>query len=568
MSRRILVTSALPYTNGAIHLGHLLEHVQTDIWVRFQKLRGHSCIYVCADDTHGTGTMLKAEQEGLEPEALIEAMRREHVRDFRGFLIEHDNYHSTHSEENRELAELIYNRLVEAGLIFTRDVEQLYDPERKMFLADRFVKGTCPRCGEEDQYGDNCDACGATYDAIELQNPRSLISGAQPTLRSSPHYFFDLPQYADFLTAWTRSGVVQPEVSNKLAEWLESGLRAWDISRDAPYFGFLVPGTNDKYFYVWMDAPVGYMASFKNLLDARGEDRFDMYWAADAAGETEVHHFIGKDIVNFHALFWPAVLHGAGFRTPTRIHTHGFITVNGAKMSKSRGTFINAATYLEYLDPECLRYYYATKLNGTIDDLDINFDDFVQRVNSDLVGKVVNIASRCATFVNKRFDGWLSPALHDEALWSRFVAAKDSIADYYENNDTSKGVRLITELADLANQYIAHHEPWKLVGQPDRHAEMQAICSQGINLFRVLAIYLQPILPCMAESAREFLGVAPFTWTAIDQPLIGHRVGKFRPLFRRMTKQALDKVIEASRGGKDIFLLSPDEGAVPGMVVR
>ena len=408
MSRRILVTSALPYTNGAIHIGNVFEHVQTDIWVRFQKLRGHSCIYVCADDTHGTGTMLKAEEEGVEPEALIEAMRREHVRDFQGFLIEHDNYHSTHSEENRELSEQIYQRLLDAGLIFTRDVEQLYDPERKMFLADRFVKGTCPRCGAEDQYGDNCDACGATYDAIELQNPRSLISGARPTLRSSPHYFFDLPRYAGFLKAWTRAGTVQPEVANKLAEWLDAGLRAWDISRDAPYFGFLIPGTEDKYFYVWMDAPVGYMASFKNLLDARGIDQFDAYWAADAAQETEVHHFIGKDIVNFHALFWPAVLDGAGFRTPTRIHTHGFITVNGAKMSKSRGTFISAATYLEHLDPEYLRYYYATKLNGTIDDSDINFDDFVQRVNSDLVGKVVNIASRCAGFIGKQFDGWLS----------------------------------------------------------------------------------------------------------------------------------------------------------------
>ena len=547
MSRRILVTTALPYTNGPIHVGHLLEHIQSDIWVRFQRLRGNECIYVCADDTHGTATMLKAEKEGVDPEVMIEGMRQEHVRDFKGFHIAYDNYHSTHSQENREICELIYERLVDAGLIFTRDVEQLYDAERQMFLADRFVKGGCPRCGAADQYGDNCDACGATYGAIELKNPRSLISGGEPTLRSSPHYFFDLPQYSDFLVQWTRSGAVQPEVANKLAEWLDSGLRAWDISRDAPYFGFLVPGTTDKYFYVWMDAPIGYLASFKNLVDARDDIRFEDFWSPEAAGETEVHHFIGKDIVNFHALFWPAVLDGSGFRTPTRIHTHGFITVNGAKMSKSKGTFINAATCLEHIDPECLRYYYATKLNGTIDDFDINFDDFAQRVNSDLVGKVVNIASRCAGFITRQFDGRLSSELHDEPLWARFVDASNALAQHYENSATSKGVRLITELANLANQYIARHEPWKLARVADRQQEMQAICSQGINLFRVLAIYLQPILPAMAESARAFLNVQPFTWDDIDKPLLDHQVGKFQPLFKRMEKKDLDRLVEASR---------------------
>ena len=547
MSRRLLVTTALPYTNGPIHIGHLLEHVQSDIWVRYQRLRGNECIYVCADDTHGTGTMLKAEAEGLDPEVMIEGMRREHVRDFRGFHIDYDNYHSTHSQENRELSELIYRRLLDAGLIFTRDVEQLYDPGRNMFLADRFVKGICPRCGAPDQYGDNCDACGATYNAIELQQPRSLLSGAEPAVRSSPHYFFDLPRYTDFLRNWTRGGAVQPEVANKLAEWLDGGLRAWDISRDAPYFGFLIPGTKDKYFYVWMDAPIGYMASFRNLVDAGGKVRFEDFWSADAAGETEVHHFIGKDIINFHALFWPAVLDGAGFRTPTRLHTHGFLTVNGAKMSKSKGTLINAETCLRYVDPECLRYYYATRLNGTVDDFDLNFDDFAQRVNSDLVGKVVNIASRCAGFVNKQFGGRLAAELHDVPLWSRFVNAREELAEHFENSATSRGVRLITELADLANRYIAHHEPWKLARVPERQDEMQAICSQGINLFRVLAIYLQPILPVMAERAREFLEVEPFTWNDIEEPLLGHRIGRFRPLFKRMEKKDLDALVEASR---------------------
>ncbi|HEX7037446.1 MAG TPA: methionine--tRNA ligase [Pseudomonadales bacterium] len=551
MKRRILVTSALPYVNGAIHLGHLLEHIQTDIWVRFQRMRGHEVIYVCADDTHGTATMLMAESRGVTPEELIETIREEHARDFRGFLIGHDNYYSTHSDENRRYSELIFGRLKNAGLIFTAEVEQLYDPERKLFLADRFVKGECPNCGAPDQYGDNCDVCSATYDATDLKNPYSTLSGATPVLRASEHYFFDLPAYTDFLRDWLATGTVQPEVANKLKEWLDGGLKPWDISRDAPYFGFLIPGTEDKYFYVWMDAPIGYMASFQNWVDRNQNQHvtFEEFWDAEAAAKaaTEVHHFIGKDIINFHALFWPSVLHATGFRTPTRIHTHGFITVNGAKMSKSRGTFINAATYLEHLDPEYLRYYYATKLNGTIDDMDVNLDDFVQRVNSDLVGKVVNIASRCAGFVSKQFDGRLAGALHDEALWREFVDARETIAGYFEASNTSRAVREITALADKANQYVAAHAPWAMIKDAAKRDEVQAVCSQGINLFRVLAIYLAPIVPRMAADAAEFLQVPPFRWDDLDAPLVDHRIAPFKPLFTRMEKEKVDAVLEASR---------------------
>ena len=545
MKRRILVTSALPYINGSIHLGHLLEHVQTDIWVRFQKLRGHRCLYVCADDTHGAGTMLHAEQAGVRPEDLIEAVRREHVRDLTGFGIEYDNYHSTHSEENRTLAELIFNRLRERGFIFTRNVAQLYDPERGLFLADRFVKGDCPRCGAADQYGDNCDACGATYDATELGRPRSLVSGGEPVVRQSEHYFFDLPQFSALLKGWTRSGAVQPEVANKLAEWLDEGLKPWDISRDAPYFGFLIPGTKDKYFYVWMDAPVGYMASFKNLADTRGDLDFDAFWNADA--RTELHHFIGKDIINFHTLFWPAVLEAAGFRKPTRVHTHGFLTVEGAKMSKSKGTFIKASTYLEHLDPAYLRYYFATKLNGTVDDYDFNFEDFVQRVNADLVGKVVNIASRCAGFITRQFDGELALTLADEALWRRFVEASESIAERYEAGQVSRAVREITALADLANQYIAEREPWKLVKQAGAEDQVQAVCSLGINLFRILAIYLTPILPALSKAVSTFLNVDPLRWSDIDQPLLGGRINAYQALLTRMEKKQVDRLVEASK---------------------
>ncbi|MCY3794796.1 MAG: methionine--tRNA ligase [Gammaproteobacteria bacterium] len=545
MKRRILVTSALPYINGPIHLGHLLEHVQTDIWVRFQKLRGHQCLYVCADDTHGTGTMLLAEQAGVDPEDLIEGVRREHVRDLTGFGIEYDNYHSTHAEENRTLSELIFERLRERGCIFTRDVAQLYDPERGLFLADRFVKGDCPRCGATDQYGDNCDVCGATYDATELGRPRSLVSGGEPEVRQSKHYFFDLPQFTDMLKGWTRGGAVQPEVANKLAEWLDEGLKPWDISRDAPYFGFLIPGTQDKYFYVWMDAPVGYMASFKNLADTRDDLDFDAFWNADT--RTELHHFIGKDIINFHTLFWPAVLEAAGFRKPTRVHTHGFLTVEGAKMSKSKGTFILASTYLDHLNPECLRYYFATKLNGTVDDYDFNAEDFVQRVNADLVGKVVNIASRCAGFITRNSDGELALELADEALWRRFVEASESIAERYEAGQVSRAVREITALADLANQYIAEREPWKLVKREGTEAEVQAVCSLGLNLFRILAIYLTPILPALSKAVSTFLNLGPLRWSDIDQPLLGGRINPYQALLTRVEKKQVEHLVEASK---------------------
>ncbi|MFK7913956.1 MAG: methionine--tRNA ligase [Pseudomonadales bacterium] len=543
-NRRILVTSALPNANGEIHLGHLLEHIQTDIWVRFQRLRGNACLYMCADDTHGTATMLKAEQEGTEPEVLIETIRASHAEDFRGFLVGHDNYYSTHSDENRHYAELIYGRLEERKLIFTREVEQLFDPERQLFLADRFVKGICPNCKTADQYGDNCEACGATYDALELGDPVSLVSGAKPTRKQSTHYFFDLPQYTDMLKDWTSSGAVQKEVANKLSEWLDAGLKPWDISRDAPYFGFKIPGTDDKYFYVWMDAPIGYMASLKNYLASHNEFSFDDFWAAD--NDSEVHHFIGKDIVNFHALFWPAVLDGAGFRKPTRIHTHGFVSVDGAKMSKSRGTFINAQTYLAHLNPEYLRYYYATKLNGTVDDIDINLDDFVARVNSDLVGKVVNIASRCAGFISKQFDGTLATSLANPELQATLSNAADSIASHYESGDTARAMREISALADLANQYIAEQEPWKRIKEDGQRDAVHLSCSQGINLFRLLMIYLKPVLPEMAKAAEAFLQVEPLRWDDLHTPLLGHGIGKFKPLMTRLERKTLDKMIDAS----------------------
>jgi len=554
MSRRILVTSALPNANGAIHIGHLLEHIQTDIWVRYQRLCGHTVVYVCADDTHGTATMLKAEEEGTTPEILIERIRQEHINDFRRFLVEHDNFHSTHSEETRVLSELIYERLHKRGLIFTNKITQLFDAERNMFLADRFVKGDCPRCGADDQYGDNCEVCGATYDATDLLNPRSLISGTAPQLRESEHYFFDLPQYTDMLKDWTTSGTIAPQVANKLREWLDSGLKPWDISRDAPYFGFLIPGTTDKYFYVWMDAPIGYMASLQNYLDRQKQDpqkedqqnelTFETFWAPE--NNSEVHHFIGKDIINFHALFWPAVLDGADFRKPTRIHTHGFITVDGRKMSKSRGTAIDASTYLEFLEPEYLRYYYATKLNGTVDDMDINFDDFVQRVNSDLVGKVVNIASRCAGFITKQFDGKLADSLDDEALWSRFMAAQVTIGEWYEAGDTSKAMREISALADLANQYIAHNPPWTLIKEEGKRDRVQGVCSMGINLFRVLIIFLKPVLPKLAAGTEAFLNVKPMLWSDISTPLLNHEISAYVPLFTRLERKTIDKLIAAS----------------------
>ena len=549
--RRILVTSALPYANGPIHLGHLLEHTQTDIWVRFQRMRGNECWYVCADDAHGTGTMLSAERAGQPAEQWIEALRQEHARDLADFLVAHDNYGSTHSPENRAFAERIYLAARERGAIVTSDVAQLFDPEKKLFLADRYVKGECPRCGAADQYGDNCDNCSATYDATELKNPRSLLSGATPELRTSQHLFFDLPQFNDWLRAWVRSGTVQTEVANKLAEWLDGGLRPWDISRDAPYFGFEIPDAPGKFFYVWLDAPIGYMASFQQLCDrlnASGERtdlRFDDFWAADSTAE--VHHFIGKDIINFHCLFWPAMLDCAGFRTPTRVHTHGFITVDGTKMSKSRGTFINARTYLDHLDPEYLRYYFAARLGPTVDDMDLNLEDFVQRVNAELVGKVVNIASRCAAFINREFGNRLGGACPDDALWARAVAAGAQVARHYEDGDYARAMREIMQVADEANTYIAAQAPWARIKQEGTRDEVQAVCTLGLNLFRAVAIYLKPVLPKLAASAEAFFAEGPWQWDSAQRYLVDHEVAAFRPLMTRIEAAKVQKMIEAGR---------------------
>tara|TARA_Y100000022_G_scaffold200155_1_gene214595 strand:+ start:1965 stop:3971 length:2007 start_codon:yes stop_codon:yes gene_type:complete len=543
MQRQIFVTSALPNANGPIHLGHMLEHIQTDIWVRFLRMQGHEVVYVCADDTHGTATMIKAEQEGITPTELVDAVRQEHLADFTGFLVEYDNYYTTHSEENRHYSELIFSRLREQGLIYTENVEQLYDAEKGLFLADRFVIGNCPKCNADGQYGDNCESCGATYNATELGNPKSIYSGTAPELRESEHYFFDLGKYTDFLREWTRSGSVQPEIANKLSEWLDDELRPWDISRDAPYFGFTIPGTEDKYFYVWMDAPIGYMASLQNLCDQREDLNFDSFWKQDSSAE--VHHFIGKDIVNFHALFWPAVLNGAGFRTPSRIHAHGFVTVNGTKMSKSRGTFILAKRYLEHLNPEYLRYYYATKLSDSADDLDINLDDFVQRVNADLVGKVINIASRSAGFLVKHFDGELSPELHDPSLMQQFTNAADSIAEHFERGNFGKAIREITALADLANQYIAAHEPWNMIKDPESKADVQPVCSQALEMFRALMIFLKPILPETARRAEEFLAVEPLQWADLTTHLGSHRINPFKAMLQRMEIKQVEKLVDA-----------------------
>ena len=541
--RQILVTNALPYANAALHLGHILEYTQTDVWVRFQKMRGHECYYVSADDAHGTAIMLKADEKGISAEEHIANMRAIHEADFKDFLIGVDNYHSTHSDENREFSELIYNRLKANGHIAQRSITQAFDPEKNLFLADRYVKGTCPKCKADDQYGDNCEACGATYSPVDLINPISVISGATPVEKESEHYFFKLPEFTAFLKDWVGSGTVQKEVANKLSEWLDSGLQEWDISRDAPYFGFEIPDAPGKYFYVWLDAPIGYMASFKNLCDRDGLD-FDHFWKKDSP--TELYHFIGKDIVNFHALFWPAMLKSAEYRTPTKICVHGFVTVNGKKMSKSRGTFINARCYLDHLHPEYLRYYYASKLSGTIEDIDLNLEDFTQKVNSDLVGKVVNIASRCAKFIANGNDGVLSSAIDNPELWAQVSGAADTIANHYENRDYGKAIREIMAQADAANEYIALKEPWKLNKDESQQQSVQDICSLGINLFRVLLTYLKPVLPAMAEAGESFLNDT-LTWDSVKHPLVEHKINQFKPLMQRIEKERVDAMVEASK---------------------
>lgn len=542
--RKILVTSALPYANGSIHLGHMLEHIQTDIWVRFQKMRGHLCTAVCADDAHGTAIMIKAEQNGITSEELIEGVRQEHMSDFNDFLIGYDNYHSTHSEENREISSSIYKALRENGKISVRSIVQAYDPEKEMFLADRFVKGTCPKCKAEDQYGDNCEVCSATYTPMEMVNPRSVYSGATPIEKKSEHYFFKLPDFQEFLTKWTRSGTLQDQVANKLAEWLDSGLQEWDISRDAPYFGFEIPDAPGKYFYVWLDAPIGYMASFQNLCDRTEGLNFDDYWAKNS--DAELYHFIGKDIINFHALFWPAMLDCAGYRTPTKVNAHGYVTVDGKKMSKSRGTFIKARTYLNHLDPQYLRYYFAAKLNASVDDIDLNLEDFIQRVNSDVVGKAVNIASRTASFITKKFDGQLSANVCENDMITDFINAGDVIAEHFESREYGKAVREIMRLADVANTYIADQAPWVLAKDEATLPKVQEVCSVALNLFSILATYLKPVMPNMVADAEAFLN-KELTWENRNELLFGTTINKFKPLMGRIDQKQIDAMIEEGK---------------------
>jgi methionyl-tRNA synthetase len=542
--RKILATSALPYANGPIHLGHLVEYIQTDIWTRFQKQRGHECYYICADDTHGTPIMLKADSLGIKPEELIAKTYQEHLADFTEFGIVFDNYHSTHSNENREFSSLIYKRLRDGGHISSRSITQAYDPVKEMFLPDRFIKGECPKCGAADQYGDGCEVCGATYSPTDLKNAVSAISGEKPIEKDSVHYFFNLADFAQMLQDWTTAGHLQPQVTHKLAEWLEGGLHQWDISRDAPYFGFEIPDAPGKYFYVWLDAPIGYMASFKNFCDKQGLD-FDEFWKKDSTAE--LYHFIGKDIIYFHALFWPAMLSGANFRTPSAIFAHGFLTVNGEKMSKSRGTFIQARTYLNHLNPEYLRYYFAAKLSAGVDDLDLNFDDFSQRVNSDLVGKVVNIASRCSGFIAKRFNNVLADVCAEPDLFEAFVASNVEIAELYEHREFGKAMREIMALADKANQYIDEKKPWLMAKEEGKEQELHQVCSMGLNLFRLLVAYLKPVLPALTTESERFLNIPAQDWIADMQPLLSHAINEFKPLMTRVEADKIAAIVEDSQ---------------------
>ena len=555
MTRKILVTSALPYANGSIHLGHMVEHIQTDVWVRFQKLRGHECYYCCADDTHGTPVMLAAQKQGIAPEDMIAKVREEHLADFTGFFIGYDNYYSTHSPENKQFSQDIYRALKANGKIESRVIEQLFDPEKQMFLPDRFVKGECPKCHAQDQYGDNCEVCGTTYSPTELINPYSAVSGAKPELRESEHFFFKLGECADFLKAWTSGNNphdgkphLQPEALNKMKEWLGEGeettLSDWDISRDAPYFGFEIPDAPGKYFYVWLDAPVGYMASFKNLCDRIGID-FDEYFKADS--QTEMYHFIGKDILYFHALFWPAMLHFSGHRAPTGVYAHGFLTVDGQKMSKSRGTFITAKSYLEQgLNPEWMRYYIAAKLNSKIEDIDLNLQDFISRVNSDLVGKYVNIAARASGFIAKRFEGRLKDVSGSELL-AKLAAESDTIAEQYENREYARALRDIMALADAVNEYVDANKPWELAKQESQDERLHEVCSELINAFTMLTAYLAPVLPKVAENAAKFLNLEAITWANTRETLGEHAINKYEHLMQRVEQKQVDDLIEANK---------------------
>lgn len=541
--RTLLVTSALPYANGPLHLGHILEQVQTDIWVRFQRSRGHHCLYICADDAHGTAIMLSAEQAGVTPEAHIAAVKAHHLEDSTGFLVSFDNYHSTHSEENRRWSETIYQRIEQQGHISVREITQAYDADKGLFLADRFIKGSCPKCKALDQYGDNCEACGATYAPVDLIDPVSALSGTTPVDRASDHVFFKLGDFDALLREWTRSDSLQPAIANKLNEWITAGLQDWDISRDAPYFGFEIPGHSGKYFYVWLDAPIGYIASTQDYCARTGED-FERYWLL--GNDTELYHFIGKDIVNFHGLFWPAMLHSAGLRMPTAVYAHGFLTVDGTKMSKSRGTFIMASTYLAHLDAEYLRYYFAAKLSSGIDDIDLNLSDFIQRVNADLVGKVVNIASRCAGFLRKSFDNRMSATCSEPALLAAFIQEGEAIAECYEAREFNRAMRDIIALADRANQYIDEKKPWVMAKEAGLEQDVQDVCSTGINLFRVLITYLKPVLPDMAGRAEDFLQVN-VDWHRLDGPLTDHQLDTFKPLLQRVDPKQVDAMVTASK---------------------
>ncbi|CBN86249.1 TPA: methionine--tRNA ligase [Neisseria lactamica] len=555
MTRKILVTSALPYANGSIHLGHMVEHIQTDVWVRFQKLRSHECHYCCADDTHGTPVMLAAQKQGIAPEDMIAKVREEHLADFTGFFIGYDNYYSTHSPENKQFSQDIYRALKAGGKIESRVIEQLFDPEKQMFLPDRFVKGECPKCHAQDQYGDNCEVCGTTYSPTELINPYSAVSGVKPELRESEHFFFKLGECADFLKAWTSGNNphdgkphLQAEALNKMKEWLGEGeettLSDWDISRDAPYFGFEIPDAPGKYFYVWLDAPVGYMASFKNLCDRIGID-FGEYFKADS--QAEMYHFIGKDILYFHALFWPAMLHFSGHRAPTGVYAHGFLTVDGQKMSKSRGTFITAKSYLEQgLNPEWMRYYIAAKLNSKIEDIDLNLQDFISRVNSDLVGKYVNIAARASGFIAKRFEGRLKD-VSGSALLAKLTAQSEAIAECYESREYARALRDIMALADAVNEYVDANKPWELAKQEGQDERLHEVCSELINAFTILTAYLAPVLPQTAANAARFLNLDAITWANTRVTLGEHTINKYEHLMQRVEQKQVDDLIEANK---------------------
>ena len=557
-TRQILVTNALPYANGSIHMGHLLGYIQADIWVRAMRLMGHDVIYVCADDAHGTAIMLRAQANGISAEEQIANVQKEHERDFAGFGIAFDHYDSTHSPSNQKRANEIYLKNKQVGNIEVRPVTQLFDPEKHMFLSDRFIKGTCPKCQAAEQYGDACEKCGTTYNATDLINPHSTLSGATPVLKTSDHYFFKLPNFSEFLQSWTRQeGRLPQSIANKLDEWFEAGLNDWDISRDAPYFGFQIPETTDKYFYVWVDAPIGYMASFENYLKTKRPDvSFDDYWHVNS--EKEVYHFIGKDIVYFHALFWPAMLHGANYRTPTSLFVNGFLTVNGEKMSKSRGTFIKAETYLKHLNPEYLRYYFASKLSDKVEDSDLNLDDFIAKVNSDLVGKVINIASRCAKFINTQFDNLLSQACCEPKLIDAFIQAGDSIIVHYQKREFSSAIREIMTLADKANQYIDEKKPWALAKDPNHAQAVHDICSVGLNLFRQLVIYLAPVLPQLASEVQEFFKLQTFDFDSRKHILINHQIAQFKPLMQRVDPKKVQAMIDDSKENLQPTSVQPD----------